>query len=199
MRRSFASAIALALVVAVPVRAQVPADDLVYAHADRGFLLDSHARGALLAHPAVLARFAEPGFAPACAAFMQTIRAHRGRYDAEFKPLLVAAVREIVPADALASATGRPSMFVGGPLLPYGGLVRARLDEVAAPLYRRVASDYRSTFDVKLASLASRPFSAGNGSGFGSDATSTGVAMRCALWAGTHYALIFPDTPTGDR
>lgn len=197
--RRLAAAGALALAFTVPAGAEPQDDDLIYAYADRGFLLDSYARHSLLDDPAVLARFAEQGFSPACAAFMQTIRAHRDRYDAEFKPLLVAAVREIVPAETLIAAAGRSSMFVGGPLLPYGGQVRARLEITAAPLYRRAAAEYRSTFNGKLAARPAIAAPAAGNSRFGSDGTSAGVTMRCALWASDHYALIFPDKHTGDR
>lgn len=199
MIRLLAAAGALALAFAVPAGARPQDDDRIDAYADGGFLLDSYARQHLLDDPAVLARFAEQGFAPACAAFMQTIRAHRDRYDAEFKPLLVAAVREIVPAETLIAAAGRPSMFVGGPLLPYGGRVRARLEIIAAPLYRRAAAEYRSTFDGKLAAQPVIAAPAAGDSRFGSDGTSAGVTMRCALWAADHHALIFPDQHTGDR
>jgi hypothetical protein len=108
------------------------------------FMFQSRIQDEVIADAQVKAEFDRLGLETACSIYNRSLDAVVETHSGAFTALLVAAMREHIPDEILASPSTLPGLNAG--LISYRTRILRNLDQAAAPLYLRGRSELRATF-----------------------------------------------------
>jgi len=171
-------------------------DDWVYEVSGKYYILSGKITSRLLDDASIRRRFAGEEFENSCAAFWIARRGLSPSYEQAFKPLMIAAVRKVVPPERLAQAKG-PATNADRALLPYDGRVSDELDRTAATIFAEASRELRVRFETEAAHKRNLP----KAPDAYREASKEGAAhamLACTFYFNEHHDQILP-TDAGEN
>jgi hypothetical protein len=119
-------------------------DEFAYRVGGGSFLLLEHLEEGMFADPEIVRQFKRIGLESGCAIYNRHLGGAVARYEQQFRPVLVGAIRREVPPDILLGS--QPLAWELGPILTRKRRIMAEVERTGSPLFSEARGDLRAAF-----------------------------------------------------